>query len=87
MNDTSCVRQLLHEEARTACVIEVYVGEKNVIDLADVDVLLVQCVNQERHAAVRTGIDKRRTAILNDEVAGVLQRPRILRVDGRDAIV
>ena len=50
-------------------------------------VLLVQGIDQKRHAVICTGINKRGATILYDQVAGILQRPRIFRVDGGNTVI
>jgi hypothetical protein len=48
---------------------------------------LSQPVDQKRDAVVCTGIDERGATTLNDQMARVLQRPRMLRIDRNNAIV
>ena len=73
----------------TARVIEMYMGEKNVIDVSNIEILLVQRINQERHAVVRSRVDKRRARARNarDEARRKLEigpryRPRGAQVPG-----
>ena len=87
MNYATSVRQILHEQTRTTRMIKVNVREKNEIDVADIEVLLMQCVDQQRHAVVCSGIDERGALAFYDQMAGVLQGPRVLRIDGGDAVI
>jgi len=87
MHDAVCVWQSLHQLARTACMIEMHVREKHEVDIADIQVLLFECVDEQRNAAVYTGVDESSTAILDDQMAGVLKSARVFRVDGDDAII
>jgi hypothetical protein len=48
---------------------------------------LSQPVDQKRDAVICTGIDERGAPALNDQVAGILQRPRVFGIDGDNAIV
>ena len=87
VNYASSVRQFLHEQTRAACMIKVNVREKNKIDIANIEALLMQRVNQQRYAVVCSGIDERGAPALYDQMARVLQGPRVLRIDGGDAII
>jgi len=62
-------------------------SEENEIDVLRIEVLLPQSIDQERHAVIRSGVNERRSAALNDQVAGILQWPRVLGIDGKNAIV
>lgn len=86
MNDTARVRQMLHQLTGSARMIQVHVRQKHEVDIADVQALLPECIEQQRDAAVDARVDERGSTIFDDQVTGVLQGARILRVDGRDAI-
>lgn len=87
MNDTAGIGQLLHQEARSASMVQVNMRKENVVNITHVEVLLMQRIDEQRHAVVGSGIDEGRAAAFNNQVAGVLQGSRILSIDGRDAIV
>jgi len=63
------------------------VRKKHEIDIANVQILLPECIKQQRNAAVDARIDERGSAAFGDQVAGVLQRARVFGVDGGNAIV
>ena len=67
-------------------MIEMHVREKYEVDIADIQVLLFERTDKQRHAAVHTGVDESCATTLDNQVAGVLLGARILRVDGDDAI-
>jgi hypothetical protein len=46
MNHTASIRQLLHKQTRATGVIKMYVREKNVVDVGNVEVLLMQGIDQ-----------------------------------------
>ena len=80
------VGQLVHQQAGAAGMIEVYVCQENIVDRTRVEVLLAQRIEQQRHAGVGAGIDKRGAPVRDQQVARVEQRPDVVGVDGRDAI-
>lgn len=61
--------------------------EENEIDVLGIEILLPQSIVQERHTVIRSGVNERRSAALNDQVAGILQWPRVLGIDSKNAIV
>ena len=61
--------------------------QEDEIDVAGVEVLLAQTVEKQGDAGVCPGIDESAPATFNNQMARVLQRPEILRIDGNDAIV
>lgn len=87
MQHATRIRQVLHEQAGTARMIEMNVRKKYIFDCVDREVLLSQRVEQQRHAAVGARINERGGAVLNDEVARVLERTRILSVYRNNARV
>jgi len=87
MHDATCVRELLHQLARTACVIEVHVRKKNEVDIADIQVFLAECLDEQWNAVVYAGVDESSTTIFNDQMTGVVQEAHVFGVDGDDAIV
>ena len=80
------VRQLLEQRAGAAGVVEVDVGEQHPVDRGARDALGVERREQVRHRERGAGIDERRAAAVDDQVAGVEPRAHIVRVDRRDAV-
>jgi hypothetical protein len=78
---------VLHQQPGTARMIEVDMGQENKVDVGNVQALLRQRIQQQRHGCVGTGIDECATALFDDQVARVLQRAQVFGVDGKDAIV
>ena len=62
-------------------------GKDDVVDVTNIEVLLLQRVEQQRHAVIYTGINERGSAALNNQVTRIVERARILGIDGGDAIV
>jgi hypothetical protein len=87
MNDAARVGQVLHQQAGSASMIEVNMRQEDKVHVTDVEILLSQPIEKKGHAGVRAGIDKGSPAALNNEVTRVLQRPEILRIDGKNAII
>ena len=71
MYDAARVRQLLHQRAGASGVIEVNVGQEDVVDVLGLEVVLVECVEQQRHAEVGAGIDERGAALRDHQVTGI----------------
>ena len=87
MHYAASVGQCLHQKARTARMVKMDVCEENKIDVGNIKVMLVQRVDEQRNAIVGAGIDKRGPAALNDQMAGILQRSGVFRVDSSDAVI
>ena len=68
-------------------MVQVNVRQKNIIDIVCSQALLMQRINQQRYAVIRSGINERRAPGLNDQVTRVLLWTRKLRIDGSNAIV
>jgi hypothetical protein len=81
MNDTARIRQLAHERAGTARVIEMYVRQENPIDIGRSDSLLGERFEQARHGMRSANVDKRRTSGIDEQMARREPRPYILNVD------
>ncbi len=86
MDDEPRARQVLHQQADAARVVEVDVGRDDVVDGVDVESCGGEGGEQARHRMVRAGIDERRAAALDDQVGGVEERPMKARVDDVDAV-
>ena len=66
-------------------MIEVYVSQEHGINVGNVEIVLRQRVEQQRHGTVRAGIDEGRATVLDDQMAGIVMRPRVLGIDRDDA--
>ena len=86
MDDEPRARQVLHQQADAARVVEVDVGRDDVVDGVDVEPCGGERGEQARHRMVRAGIDERRAAALDDQVGGVEERPMKAGVDDVDAV-
>ena len=87
VQDAAGIRQVLHQQAGPAGMVEMNVRQENKVDVGDIEALLTQRIQQQRYGIVGAGIDERAAALFDDEVTGVLQRAQIFSVDGDDAIV
>ena len=87
MNNTAGIRQRLHKKSRATGMVEVNVREEDEIDVLSNQIALPQSIDQERHAVIRSSINEGSPAAFNDQVASVLQWPRILGIDSDYAIV
>ena len=87
MNDAASVRQMLHEEAGTTCMVEVNVRQKDEVDVGRFEGLLPQSIKQQGHGVVCARIDEGAAAVFYNEVARVLDRAQVLGIDGNNAIV
>ena len=84
---TTGIWQVLHKQPRPTRMIEVNVRQEHVVDVRDVETLLPKGVEQQWYGIVGAGINERPTAALDNQVARVLERTQVFRVDGDDAIV
>jgi hypothetical protein len=87
MNDAARPGQALHEQTGATSVIEMNVCQENIIDVDGIQALLPQGVEQQRNAVVGAGIHECATPLLDNQVARILNRAQIFRVDGDNAIV
>jgi len=87
VHNTACIRQRLHEKARASGMIQMNMREKYEVNVRNIEVALFEGVDQERHAVIRSGVNERGPATVDDQVAGILPRPSILSIDGKNAIV
>ena len=69
------IRQCLHQEARTAGVIQVDVCQEQVVDIGDIDVFLGQGCQQDRDARVDATVDESGSSVFDHEMARVKTRP------------
>ena len=87
MQNAKRVRQGLHQQARTTCVIEMNMRQEHVVNIGDVEIPLVQRVDQQWHAVIGASINKGGPTTRNNQVAGILDWAQILRIDGDDTVV
>ena len=80
------MRQLLHQQARAAGVVEVDVGRDHVVDRVGAEADALERGEQARHRVVGAGVDEGGAAVLDDQVGGVEARPVKARVDDVDAV-
>ena len=80
------IRQVFHQFAGASGMIQVYMGQKNIIDVGCVHVFLAQGVEKQRYTCVRARIDKRGTPVFDNQVTGVENRTNVVRVDGGDGV-
>ena len=80
------VWQLTHDLARTAGMIEVDVGDDDVIHFVPSNAFGIQFGKQEWNRIIGADIDESRTPALDDQMAGIKLRPMKAGVDGRDAV-
>ena len=87
MNDRGRIWQVLHQLAGAASMIQVYVGEKNVVNVCPIDSLEGQNFEQAGNTVCCPGIDECRPPPMDEQMARIHERPNVLRVYGSDAIV
>ena len=80
------VGQRPHEAARPAGMIEVHVGEQDVVDCLRTQLERAQRREQIGHRVIGTHIDERGPPALLDEVRGGVSRVQVLGVDGGDDV-
>jgi hypothetical protein len=66
MKNCHGIRQMLHQQAGTARMIEVHVCQEYEVDVRPVNPGLVQCPQQQRHAVIDASVDESRAALFND---------------------
>ena len=67
-------------------MIEVNVGQEHVVDVAGLEVVLSECIEQQGYAGIRAGIDKSGAATRHHQVTGIEGRSHIKGIDGNDAV-
>ncbi len=60
--------------------------QKHIVEVCRIDILAAQGVKQQGHAVIDAGVDKSPVAVLNDQVAGIEQWPKIIGIDRRYAV-
>ncbi len=86
MQQRARLRQLAHQQPGAAGVIEVHVGEQQVVDRLTGDAELGECAEQQGDRRVGPDVDECRAAFIHDEVRGGVSRVQVLGVDGTDAV-
>ena len=86
MQNRAGVRQFLHEQAGPTRMIQMHVGEKDIVDGFTCDAQHFQRGQQMRHGVVRTDIDESRVALVLNDVRGGVTRIKILGIDSRNAV-
>jgi hypothetical protein len=81
------IRQLLHQEPRAACMIQMYMCQKYEVDVTDIKVLLVQGIDKQHYAIVSAGIHESRAVIVNNQVARVQHWAHILGINSKNTTV
>src|SRR3569833_3063898 len=86
MQNSASIRERAYELAGAACMIQVHVGQEDVVHGGARDPETIERGEQIGNREIRPHIDEcRATGVLND-VRGGMTRMQILRVDGRDAM-
>ena len=80
------VGQLLQQQPGAAGVIQVHVGQEDVVDRAARDAELGERRQQVRHRVVRADVDEGGAPAVHDDVRGGVARVQVLGVDGGDAV-
>jgi len=86
MEQSPRVRELLHQAARPAGVIEMHVRQQQVVDRLPRHAELLKPGEEVRDGRVGSHIDEGRTARIDDDVRGRVSRVQVLAIDGADAV-
>ena len=86
MNDQPGAWQMLHQEASPAGMIQVHMGENDVVDALRFQPQLWQRCKESRHGIVGSRIHECRTSIRDDEMTGIEALAHETRVDNADAM-
>jgi hypothetical protein len=86
MNNQFGIWKGLHHRARAARVIQVNVGQNNVVDRIDIQSKLFQCRQCIRYSVIGAGIDESNMAVLHDQVNSGENRPHITRVERDNSV-
>ncbi len=87
MHDQARPRQLLHQQADAAGMVEVHVGGDHHVDRLGLESGGVERGEQARHRVVGAGVDEGGATVLDDQVGGVEARAMKAGVDDVDAVV
>ena len=80
------VRQLLHQLARAAGVVQVHVREENVVHRLAGDAEPSSAAEQIGNGMRRADVDERGPAAVLDDVRGREPGPHVFGIDGTDAV-
>jgi hypothetical protein len=86
MQNSACIRQRLYELASAACMVQVHMGQENIVDGSARDPESVERRKQVGNRVVRSDIDEGRAARVFNDMRGGVARMQILRIYGRDAM-
>ena len=86
MQNGAGVRELLHQQAGSTRMIQMDMGEKDIVHGCTRDPEYLQRGQQVRNRVVRTDIDESRAALVLNDVRGGVTRIKILGIDSRDAV-
>ena len=86
MDDEPRVRQVLHQQARAAGMVEMDVGRDDVVDRVDADAGASERREQARDGVVGARVDEGGAAALDDQVGRVEERAMKAGVDDADAV-
>ena len=78
--------QCRRQPAGPARMVQMNMGEHEVVDLGRVDVVLGQRLQQKRHRMLTAGVDEGGAAAVEDQMAGIHVRPHVAGVDGEDSV-
>jgi len=67
-------------------MVEMHVCQEQVVNISNIDIVLPQRIQQQRHTVVCSRVDKSGATGLDNQVAGVEQWADIVRIDGEYAI-
>ena len=86
MHDELRVRGLRHQQAGAARVVEVHVGQHDVVDDLGTEALVGERREHVGDGIVGPAVDDGDASLLDDDVDRVQLRPDVTRVDGADAV-
>ena len=86
MHHAAGIRQLLHQRARPARMVEMDVGDEHPVNVAWLQAAGRERRHQVRHRVGGTGVDEGSPTAVHHQVAGVEPRPDVVGIDGGDAI-
>ena len=87
MQDGFRIGQGSHQYTCTARMIEMDVGQKQVVDIRWIDMFFRKRLEQHRHTIIDPAINKGGAPILDDQVARVEIGPQQISIDSGNAIV
>ncbi|MNM41671.1 hypothetical protein D3C81_524940 [compost metagenome] len=85
MQHRTRIRQLLHQQASAAGMIQVHVGQQQPVHRLHAQPVVGQGLQHRRHRQAGTAVDERGTTIFDDQVGGIEIGPLETGIDGVDA--